>query len=46
MRVAQKFMIGTDGELEPVTEGSTKPVTMITTHAGLATVEQFNLRLP
>ena len=41
-----KFTTRADGELEPLTEGSTKPVTMHTTHAGIATVEQYDLRMP
>jgi hypothetical protein len=44
--ISQKFTTRADGELVPLTEGSTRPVTMHTTHAGIATVEQFDLRMP
>jgi hypothetical protein len=36
--VTVKFTTRADGELEPLTEGSTKPVTMHTTHARIAIV--------
>ena len=32
--------------LIPTTEGSTKPVTVQVTNAGIAVVEQFDLRMP
>jgi hypothetical protein len=35
-----------DGSFEPVTEGSTMPVTRRVTHAGLATAVQYDLRMP
>jgi hypothetical protein len=44
--IRQKFMVRSDGELEPFTEGSSKPVTVHVTHAGIAVVEQYDLRLP
>jgi hypothetical protein len=44
--VRQKFTLGADGELEPFTEGSTKPVSVQVTNAGIAVVEQYDLRLP
>jgi len=43
--VAQKFETSSSGALVPVTEGSTKPVTVQVTNAGIATVEQFDLRM-
>jgi hypothetical protein len=44
--VSQKFETSSSGALIPATEGSTKPVTVQVTHAGIATVEQFDLRVP
>jgi hypothetical protein len=44
--VAQKFETSSSGALVPATEGSTRPVTTRITHAGLATVVQYDLRLP
>jgi hypothetical protein len=35
-----------DGSFGPVTEGSTMPVTRRVTHAGIATVVKFDLRVP
>jgi len=40
--VAQKFETSSSGALIPA--GSTKPVSMQVTHAGIATVEQYDLR--
>jgi len=34
------------GALNAATEGSTKPVTLQVTNAGIATVEMYELRLP
>jgi hypothetical protein len=45
-RVAQKFEVTSSGALVPATEGSTKPVTVQVTNAGIATVEQYDLRMP
>jgi hypothetical protein len=42
--VAQRFEVSSSGALIPATEGSTKPVTVQVTHAGIATVEQYDLR--
>jgi hypothetical protein len=44
--VAQRFETSSSGALVPATEGSTKPVTVTVTvtNAGIATVEQFELR--
>lgn len=43
--IRQKFTVRADGALEPVTEGSSKPVSVQVTNAGIATVEQFDLRM-
>jgi hypothetical protein len=37
--VAQKFEVSSSGALVPVTEGSTKPVTVTVRKSGIATVE-------
>jgi len=44
--VAQRFEVSSSGALVAATEGSTKPVTVTVTNAGIATVEQFDLRMP
>src|SRR4051812_27198365 len=41
--IAEELVTTPSGALAPVTEGSTKPVTMRVTHAGLATVTQYDL---
>jgi hypothetical protein len=43
--VTQRFGVAPDGMIEPPTGGSTKPVSVIVTSAGLARVEQFELRV-
>jgi hypothetical protein len=43
--VAQKFTVRADGELEPFTEGSSKPVSMQVTNAGIAIVERYELHI-
>jgi hypothetical protein len=44
--VAQRFEVSSSGALGAPTEGSTKPTTVTVTNAGIANVEQFELRLP
>jgi hypothetical protein len=44
--IGQKFEVSSSGALIPATEGSTKPVTVTVTNAGIAVVEQFDLRMP
>jgi hypothetical protein len=44
--VLQRFETSSSGVLVPATQGSTKPVTVAVTNAGIATVEQFDLRMP
>jgi hypothetical protein len=41
--VAQRFEVSSSGALVPATLGSTKPVTLTVTNAGIAVVEQFEL---
>ena len=43
--VAQKFETSSSRALIPATEGSTKAVTVTVTNAGIATVEQYDLRM-
>ena len=40
--IEQKFVTGTDGELEPLTTGSTRAVTMTVTNAGIAKVVRYS----
>jgi hypothetical protein len=44
--VSQKLTVRADGELEPFVEGSSKPVTMVITNAGVANLECYDLRMP
>ena len=44
--VVQRFEVSSSGALVPATEGSTKPVTVTVANAGIATVEQYDLRMP
>jgi hypothetical protein len=44
--VTQKFETSSSGALVPVTEHSTRPVSVQVTNAGIATVEQFDLTTP
>jgi hypothetical protein len=43
--VTVKFTTRADGEWEPFTEGNSKPVSVVVTNAGIATVEQYDLRM-
>jgi hypothetical protein len=40
------FEMAPDGMLVAPTEGSTKPVSVVVTNAGIAAAEQFDLRVP
>jgi hypothetical protein len=44
--VAQRFEVSSSGALLPASDGSTKPVTVTVANAGIAVVEQFDLRMP
>jgi hypothetical protein len=44
--VQQRFERSSSGALVAPTEGSTKPVSVVVTNAGIATVEQYDLRMP
>jgi hypothetical protein len=43
--VAQRFEVSSSGALVAATEGSTKPVSVVVTSAGVARVECFDLRV-
>jgi hypothetical protein len=44
--VRQRFETSSSGALVPATENSTRPTSTVVTHAGIANVEQFDLRMP
>jgi hypothetical protein len=44
--ITERFARGGDGELEPLTEGSTKPIVEVRTHAGIVRTKRFNLSMP
>jgi hypothetical protein len=44
--IVEKFETSSSGALVTAAEGSTKPMTTRVTHAGIAIVDQFDLRLP
>jgi hypothetical protein len=44
--VAQRFEVSSSGALVAPAEGSTRPVSVVVTGAGLAVVEQYDLRMP
>jgi hypothetical protein len=39
--IIERFCIGADGELESVTPGSTRPVALTVTHAGICKVQRW-----
>jgi hypothetical protein len=44
--IVESLTTTTSGTLIPATEGSTRSVTTRVTHAGIATVIQYDLRMP
>ena len=44
--IVEKFETTSSGALAPAVEGSTKPVSTRVTHAGIATVFQYELNAP
>jgi hypothetical protein len=42
---AAKFVTRADGELEPLTPGSTRPVTSTVTHAGICKVKRYGFEI-
>jgi hypothetical protein len=45
-RIVERFVRRADGDLEPVTAGSTKPIAETRTHAGICKVKRYSLILP
>jgi hypothetical protein len=45
-QIVERFTRRADGELEPLTEGSTKPVAQTRTHAGIVRVERYAFDMP
>jgi hypothetical protein len=39
--ITERFCVGTDGELEPLTSGSTRKVAHVLTHAGICKVKRY-----
>jgi hypothetical protein len=46
MAIRQAMTMSSSGALIAATEGSTRPVTLQVTNAGIATVEQYDLLMP
>ena len=44
--IVEKFTRRADGELEPLSEGSTKPIAETTTHAGIVKVKRWAFSMP
>jgi hypothetical protein len=44
--IVERFVAGANGELEPLTEGSTRPIASTVTHAGICTVKRYALCMP
>jgi hypothetical protein len=45
-QIVQRFVRRADGKLEPVTEGSTKPIAETRTHAGIVKVKRYGFDIP
>jgi hypothetical protein len=45
-QIVERFVRRTDGELEPLTEGSTKTIAETRTHAGIVRVKRFGFNMP
>jgi hypothetical protein len=43
--IIERFTTRGDGELEPLVEGSTKPVSLTQTHAGIAGVRRYGFSM-
>jgi hypothetical protein len=44
--IHQQFAAGKDGEMEPLVAGSTRPVAITVTHAGIVAVVEYDLIAP
>jgi hypothetical protein len=43
--IVEKFVAGADGVIEPLTTGSTQPVALTATHAGIFKVQRYSFDL-
>jgi hypothetical protein len=43
--ITERFCTGADGELEPLTSGSTRAVAQVVTHAGICKVKRYALSI-
>lgn len=43
--IVERFVAGADGALQPLTTGSTRPVALTATHAGIVKVKRYSLSL-
>jgi hypothetical protein len=44
--IIEKFVAGADGALEPLTAGSTRPIALTVTHAGICKVKRYAFSMP
>ena len=44
--ITQQFTLRADGELEPATAESTRPIASTRTHAGIVRVKRYAFRMP
>jgi hypothetical protein len=44
--ISERFVAGADGELEPLTEGSTRPIASTVTHAGIVRILKYSFSMP
>jgi hypothetical protein len=44
--ITEQFTLRADGELEPLGEGSTKPIASTVTHAGICKVKRYGFGMP
>ena len=44
--IVEKFVTGAHVDLEPLTEGSTRPVASTVTHAGICKVKRYGFEIP
>lgn len=44
--ISERFTRNADGSLAPVVEGSTQPIAVVTTHAGIVKTRRFSFSMP
>jgi len=44
--IIERFCLGADGQLEPLTSGSTRAVAQTVTHAGICRVKRYVFDIP